>query len=101
MCVKMIVSMVLSEVDAGRAQVPVQVVAIVPTASAGRLSEDVPAHVMLPRFVLKGRNLLFAPFFFVHSTVFCVILHIFQVLVGFLRVCSFSPCRKQLRNGLT
>ena len=55
MCVKMIVSMVLSEVDAGRAQVPVQVVAIVPTASAGRLSEDVPAHVMLPRFVLKCR----------------------------------------------
>jgi len=27
------------------------VVAIVPTASAGRLSEDVPAHVMLPRLV--------------------------------------------------
>lgn len=52
MCVKMIVSMVVSEVDAGRALVPVQIVAIVPTASAGKLSDDVPAHVMLPRYYL-------------------------------------------------
>jgi len=51
MCVKMIVSMVVSDVDAGRALVPVQIVAIVPTASAGKLSDDVPAHVMLPRSV--------------------------------------------------
>lgn len=50
MCVKMIVSMAVSDVDASRALVPVQIVAIVPTASAGKLSDDVPAHVLLPRF---------------------------------------------------
>lgn len=57
---KMIVSMAVSDVDASRALVPVQIVAIVPTASAGKLSDDVPAHVLLPRLayfiLLQGKS---------------------------------------------
>lgn len=48
MCVKSLLSSVLTELDSGRPLTPVQIVAIVPTSTAGKLSDDVPAHVTLP-----------------------------------------------------
>ena len=67
MCVKMIVSMVISDVDAGKALVPVQIVSIIPSASAGRLSEDVPAHVMLPRYIQPRRFYYYTSFYILQS----------------------------------
>lgn len=49
MCVKSVVSMMLTELDVGRALVPVQIVSIIPTTMAGKLPADVPTQVALPR----------------------------------------------------
>jgi hypothetical protein len=49
MCVKAVLAMAISEVEARRSLVPVQIVSIIPVALAGKLSSDLPPHVTLPR----------------------------------------------------
>lgn len=49
MCVKTTLSMVVTELKNHKNLVPVQIVSIIPTALAGKLSPEVPPHVTLPR----------------------------------------------------
>lgn len=49
LCLKTVLSIALSEVEAGAAYVPVQVLSIIPAAMAGKLAADAPTHVTLPK----------------------------------------------------
>lgn len=49
MCVKAVVSMACVDLQARRAAVPVQIVSIIPTTLAGKLSSEVPTQTSLPR----------------------------------------------------
>ena len=65
MCVRTLVSMVLSEVGASKL-VTVQILSIVPATGTYVRPPEVPTHVLLPRFVWNNFEIVSSIFFIIY-----------------------------------